>query len=218
MCRDAAAFRAAIWMLVAAAGSAQAEDLCVRCSEPAATYRCAADASAGVSANASAAGLQLLCIKELARQGGHATCAVERTAAGACDGQLRVVAPAAAATPGEVVAKAAEPAAPGKPPGPDLEPPQSAGSQSTGGPPRTVEEMVDQSQIAEKTGLQEAGKTIAKTANAAGEVVTGTAKAAGDVVTGTAKTAGGAVGKAGNAVGSAAKKSWDCVTSLFKDC
>ncbi len=216
MNRKGAALWAGFLLSIVAAGAARGQELCVRCSEPSATYRCAVDASAGPTANASTPGLQLLCITELARQGGHAICAVERTASGACDGILRVVAPTAAMPLGEGIAKGGEGA--GKPPGADAGPPRAAGISPGGDPPRTVEEMVEKSQIAQKTGLQQAGKTIAKTADAAGEVVTGTAKAAGDVVTGTAKTAGGAVGKAGSAVGNAAKKSWDCLTSLFKDC
>lgn len=207
------------------------QDLCVSCNGPAQTYRCQVDGPAGVAVGATDPRAQVLCITEIARQGGHETCSVDRSKSNACDGPIKVVTPpdeglaavpmtpvtgGAAADRGPAAGEARRETA-AVPPPPALAPPKAAAVPAEG-EPRTVEEMVDKSGVSPKTGLQKAGQTIAKTANSAGEAVSGTAKAAGEVVTGTAKSAGDAVGQAGSAVGGAAKKSWDCVTSLFTKC
>ena len=75
----------AVVLLLLAAGSAVApavaEEFCVVCSEPPAVYRCQPEA-AGPGPS-----YQLLCLQTLARDGGHASCAVRRgVAPTACDG------------------------------------------------------------------------------------------------------------------------------------
>lgn len=221
---------AGVAVLLAGVAGAAAQDLCVSCNGPAQTYRCQISGTHGTAIGTTDPRAQVLCITEIARQGGHETCTVDRGKADTCDGPVKVVTPPdegfAAAPPPPSGAAAVErpPAAvdPNRetaavPATPGLLPPKAAMAPAEG-EPRTVEEMVGKSGVTPKTGLQKAGQTIAKTANSAGEAVSDTAKAAGEAVTGTAKSAGDAVGQAGSAVGGAAKKSWDCVTSLFKKC
>lgn len=227
MARNATVPGAALLLVLACNGAFAADDLCVSCAGPAATYRCQVDPAAGLTQGAADPRAQLLCITELAKLGKHETCAVDRAASTACSGPVRIVAPVTPypADPG-TAAGAAPPMRPAvqgaaaaneqaaiNPPSVD-----GAAKPTDDAPPKTVEELVKKSSLPPPTGLQEAGKTIAKTADSAGAAVTDTAKAAGEAVTGTAKTAGDAVGKAGSAVGGVAKKSWDCVTSLFSKC
>ena len=186
---------------------ALAAEYCVTCAGPAAMYACAVEgdaADAPINPR-----MQLLCIQELARQGGHETCSVPRSAPQPCPGVMRMVAapadvapipsaaqpanagPAAAPSPGEGQEAAQEPA-----PAPEADAgniPAAGGKKKE---PRTVEELAAQTVEASKKGLQKAG----------------------DAVTGTAEKAGDKVGEAGSAVGTAAKKTWHCLSSFFSEC
>lgn len=210
--------------------AASAEELCVTCEGPHATYRCQLDADAAVAASGLAdPRARVLCITEIARQGRHETCAAERVTTATCDGPLRIVAvPAAPIEPAPGTAPAAgnatspaavaavQPSVAGSvapvpvTPGP-ITPGQAEARSPADAPPRTVQELMAKSGVEAPAGLQQAGKSFASTAGAAGTAVTGAAKVAGDAVAGSAKSAGGAVGDA-------AKKSWDCVASLFSKC
>ncbi len=81
----------AVLTAVMSTAAAGATDYCVTCTGPDATYVCEV---AGMSAPA-ATGMQgqMLCIKQLAAEGGHKTCSVLRNAQGPCAGPLRTVAP-----------------------------------------------------------------------------------------------------------------------------
>lgn len=196
---------------------ARAAEYCVTCAGPAAMYACAID---GVAKDApSDPRMQLLCIQELARQGGHETCSVPRSAPQPCPGVMRAVAIPAGLAPvkilpvqtgpvqtGPVQTDAPE-AAPGGDASPTGEPAVEPGPEQQPDPsaepavkkskePRTVEELANQTVEASKKGL----------------------KKAGDAVTGTAEKAGEQVGNAGSAVGTAAKKTWNCLKSFFSDC
>lgn len=190
---------------------ALATEYCVTCAGPAAMYACAIEgdaADAPINPR-----MQLLCIQELARQGGHETCSVPRSAPQPCPGVMRMVAapadgapipaaaqpantnPAAAAAPEEAQEAAQEPV-----PAPVPVPEAVGGTTPAAGgkkkEPRTVEELAAQTVEASKKGLQKAG----------------------DAVTGTAEKAGNKVGEAGSAVSTAAKKTWHCLSSLFSEC
>ncbi|MEQ1714298.1 MAG: hypothetical protein ABL908_23270 [Hyphomicrobium sp.] len=80
---------------VMSAAAAGAAGYCVTCTGPDAIYVCEV---AGMSAPA-ATGMQgqMLCIKQLAAEGGHKTCSVLRNSQGPCAGPLRAVAPPDAA-------------------------------------------------------------------------------------------------------------------------
>ncbi len=160
-------------------------------------------------------GLQLTCISELAKQGGHQSCTIERNRQIPCDATAKIFAvPEAFAAPAAADAKpavpAVEPEVPQKraepvavPPADHAADPGAAPQEQPAStadpkdkPPRTVKEMVD--------------KSAADTKENAGK--------AGAAVDGAAKSAGNAVKQAGTAIGNAAKKTWTCLTSLFGDC
>ncbi|MEQ1576684.1 MAG: hypothetical protein ABL894_03440 [Hyphomicrobium sp.] len=185
------------------ANPARAAEYCVTCAGPAAMYACSIEGAAPDSP--SDPRMQLVCIQELARQGGHETCSVPRSAPQPCPGVMRIVSvpqglPAVAGAPdaegpagaGGVAPPSAEAAAPSEA-APALE---GETVKAKAKEPRTVEELAAQTVEASKKGL----------------------KKAGDAVTGTAEKAGESVEKAGGAVGSAAKKTWHCLTSFFSDC
>lgn len=81
-----------------APGAALASELCVSCAGPEAVYRCEPE---GFGADASRAAW--VCVTELAKLEGHKSCAVDRRAAGPCDGPIKIVrrelAPGAATAP-----------------------------------------------------------------------------------------------------------------------
>jgi hypothetical protein len=83
--------RAALALLVlgTAASPASAQEYCVVCTTPDAKYRCSIGGEPNIAAGASRG--QLLCITELARTGGHASCSVGRNTGEPCDGQPRTV-------------------------------------------------------------------------------------------------------------------------------
>ena len=58
----------------ALAGGAAAQEYCVSCSEPNAVYRCVIEGARPGGAQS----LQVLCVTTMAKEGGHATCAVKR--------------------------------------------------------------------------------------------------------------------------------------------
>lgn len=82
------------------AGQAAAgQPYCVTCNEPHAVYQCQVDSGAIVVGSAA---LQLYCIEQLARSGGHESCSVKRQATTACAGEPRQLVysgPAAPAPP-----------------------------------------------------------------------------------------------------------------------
>ena len=83
--------RAALMLLVLgiAASAASAQEYCVICTAPDAKYRCSIGGEPSIAAGASRG--QLLCITELARTGGHASCSVGRNSAEPCEGEPRTV-------------------------------------------------------------------------------------------------------------------------------
>jgi hypothetical protein len=177
-----------------------AAEYCVSCSGPDASYRCAiADTPEGSPPDPRA---QLLCITQLAENGGHETCSVMRNPVTPCEGPLTVI----AAPLGPPLAPPPPPLAPE-----DRSAPPPVDASADGEPetkvPRTVEELAGQTVKSSKEGLKKAGDAIAGTAEKTGEVIAGTAKKAGEQI-----------GNAGSAVGNAAKKTWNCLISLFSDC
>lgn len=188
---------------LASPGFAVAAEYCVTCAGPAAMYACVVQ---GAPADAPPDPReQLTCIAELARAGGHESCAVPRSAPKPCPGVLKIV----AAPQGE------------PPPGPPLAPEQDAAGaeEETGAEGETsVERGVGaaaqaphQKPAKEPETVEELAKETVKSSKE------GVVKA-GEAVTGAAKKAGEKVEQAGSAVGRAAKKTWDCLVSLFSDC
>jgi hypothetical protein len=150
------------WIVVAVAGStAVAQEACVSCAGPLATYRCTVEKSdklAGLGALGEKA-LQHVCVKELARQGGHTSCSVRRDLSGAaCNGVPAEIplaslldapaAPAPAATPAPVPAAPAQQAV-----------------ETKAEPPRTVEELAKRASAKSKQQLKEVGDSVGTAAN-----------------------------------------------------
>lgn len=73
--------------LSALAGQAHAQEYCVACSEPNAIYRCVIEGARPGGGQS----LQVLCISTLAKQGGHASCAIKRGTVFECDGPVKRV-------------------------------------------------------------------------------------------------------------------------------
>jgi hypothetical protein len=207
------AFVSAAIALAIRPGALEAGEFCVSCTAPQASYRCT---FSGDGSPSQSPGLQLTCISELAKQGGHESCTIERNRQSPCDASAKdFAAPQAFADPATADAKPAVPAVvpevPQKKAGPVTVPPadhaadpsvapdeKPAASTTTDGKPapRTVKEIVDTSASDTK---ENAGK-------------------AGTAIEGAAKSAGSAVSKAGDAISNAAKKTWTCLSSLFGDC
>ena len=80
------------------ASSAAGEEACVVCQEPAAIYSCSVQHADQLKRVRRADGLlHLACIKDIARQYGHKSCAINRNFAGNCNGAIHVVNPKDAA-------------------------------------------------------------------------------------------------------------------------
>lgn len=187
---------AAAGALFALVAGASAQEFCVTCSGPPATYRCLIGGDNTNMAARSSRG-QFLCITELAKAGAHASCSATRGQTTPCPGETRTVmfsladpattplATPAPSTPALVPVPSSTATAPGQdlppvalpPPQPQpatAPPPIDTGAAPPEEKPNAVEDFAD------KTGK--------------------------------------AVSDTGKAVGNAVKKSWDCVTSLFGNC
>ncbi len=192
------------------AGPTAASEFCVTCSNPNASYACTVDNQIGAAGDAA---LKLFCITEIAKAGGHSSCAVDKAKVAPCEGQKHALkvpggfdelipgagsAPVTGAAPpasGTSPPAAASPAAGTAPGGADT----AHGATTTipkTSPPATVEQAVKDSAQATEEGLEQSGQAVSDAA----------------------KSAGNAIEKAGSAVGDAAKKSWNCLKSLFSEC
>jgi hypothetical protein len=177
---------------------AAALEYCVTCEGPPAMYRCIIDGTEDGPGNNPS--VSLYCISQMARKGGHESCAVSRGAPFPCPGLATVVqqpadlptlaAPPPAAAPGPQTPAAPAPADTASPA------PQPPHKQAPAKVPQTVEELANQTVKSSQQGLEKAGEAIG----------------------GTAKKAGEQIGSAGSALGNAASKTWSCITSLFSSC
>ena len=195
--------------LMPAATLAHAQQACVRCDNPFAIYNCQVEGP-DIPVNAS---IQLLCMTELAKRYGHATCAVSRGESNECAGQLVTVTP----SPDTPIPEAPPPALAETPddlqeatPGDETETEElaePAEKPPEEGSPKTVEELAKQTAKASQEGLKKAGEGVADAAKKAGEGVADVAKKTGETMEET-----------GTAIGEAAKKTWQCLSSFFGDC
>jgi hypothetical protein len=180
-----------LWALLTGAA---AQEFCVTCSGPDATYRCVIGGEATASARNSRG--QFLCITELAKAGGHKSCSAARGQATPCPGETRTV----VFTVGD----------PGASPLEQLPPDGATGM----APLAPVQIAPPVPQPVSPPGTQQAQpQPPADTGSApAGE------QAKPNAVENFANKTGEAVNDTGKAVGNAVKKSWDCVASLFGNC
>lgn len=156
----------ATMLLIATTSFAAAQEVCVVCSGPQATYRCTVEKSDRLTrlGTFNDKAVQAVCTKELARQGGHSSCTARRDA-GPCDGIVRELSLAS------IVDGAAEklqpaagaPSAPAAPAPPVAPPDNKAAEAPKEGPPRTVEELAKRTSEQSKKNLQGVGDAAAKT-------------------------------------------------------
>lgn len=139
----------------ASIAQAQAQEVCVVCREPAATYRCSIEKSEKLTRFGSVGDKALMhvCAKELARLERHTTCTARRDAQGAaCDGPSRTISLAAILdAPPEVQGPTA--------PAPALPPPAPANT-PTPAPPATVQELAQRTGETSKKQLKAVGDGI----------------------------------------------------------
>lgn len=188
-------------LVAAPSQRASAAEACVRCDNPFAIYRCQVDRP-GLPANASIA---LICITELAKRNGHATCGVSRDTGATCGGEIVTVSPPPDApipqAPPPSQATAERPQEPGpdelSPPGKEpVDAEDTVKSKPEDATPETVEDLAKKTATASKKGLENAGSAVVDAAKKTGETIE----------------------KTGDAVGTAAKKTWRCLSSFFDDC
>ena len=175
---------------LALATAAHAQEACVECSSPAATYKCSVkDAQKlGSSRNVERA-LEYVCITELAKAGRHESCRVTREFAGPCIGQARLLDLSKQSDQSAVVPEAGASDAQAGAQQPAQKP---AGTQ----PPRTLEEMARETVAKSKQQMSENDQKLKDAA----------------------KSAGNEIEKAGTAMGDAVKKTFGCLVTLFTKC
>lgn len=120
-----------------------ADDYCVACRGPAATYHCIVDTLGPADPQAT----RLACISQLARSGGHEACSLKVDRAQVCSGTVRhidLAGPPTDATPPQRAPEQA--AAPAEP--------------ANAEPPATVEEAMRRAAKSTGDGVANAGKSI----------------------------------------------------------
>jgi hypothetical protein len=157
-------------LLVLPWGAAAAAELCVVCSEPAATYRCSVEHAEGADQFRGADKLiQYVCISQLAKAGGHGSCKVGRDAGAPCIGEPRVVSLGGATLPAETAGDG-QPAATASPP-PTVDGATTGTSvPGTKGkePPRTLVELADRTGKDMEQSMNKAGDAVNKAGDAVG--------------------------------------------------
>ncbi|MGD9806382.1 MAG: hypothetical protein AB7E81_24955 [Hyphomicrobiaceae bacterium] len=173
------------------------QEYCVACTGPAALYRCVLE-----RATPTGIPLKLLCIKTLARQGGHATCAIRSGTVFDCDAPIRRIDVASAAT--ELSSPAAN--APSQIAPPSASPP-SVGLAPAATPPAGPKRAVappDRDETTPPPAVAPQRPTKPQPVE--------------DFAKNISRSSKEALGKAGTAIKVTTKKTWDCIASFFKSC
>ncbi|MEI9901732.1 MAG: hypothetical protein WDN31_18335 [Hyphomicrobium sp.] len=178
--------------------SAAAQEYCVTCTGPDVSYRCLVGGDASPAARSSKG--QFLCITELAKAGGHASCSAARGQATPCPGETRTVM-FSLGDPSASPLEATAPQPSGAPPPPPM----------SGIAPAPGHELPP-------VALPPPGQRPQEPYAPPAETGAAPAEPKPNMVEDLANKTGKAVSDTGKAVGGAVKKSWDCVTSLFGDC
>ncbi len=197
-------------LTLAASVAANSTELCVKCTNPDASYACIVGASSNATLDTVA---KFYCITQLAKAGSHASCAIDRAIAPPCPGERKELPIPTFLEDGGAGNKPLDKSAADHPPGDSVIPPASAplhGAASTGAPPHDQQASPQAAEQPPKT-VQE---MVEKSAKSAGAGLSETQKAAGEA----AKSTTTALEKAGSAVGGAAKSSWKCLSSFFSNC
>lgn len=145
------------------ATTAAAQEACVVCSDPATVYRCTVEKSEKLSrfGIAGEKAVQTVCIKELARQGGHASCAVRRdTSMANCDGVVREISLASLL---EAAPEQPQPASPPQEAAPAPLPAKPVDAKDA--PPRTMQELAERTGQQSKQQLKSVGDSVGNAAS-----------------------------------------------------
>lgn len=193
----------AVTCVCAVQPSARAEDYCVTCSEPTATYRCRIEGpvSGGTGSH------QFSCIKDIAQRAGHAACTVSQTMEGECAGTDWIVPQDAAAI------DPADPRATGpEMPREQAPAPSRAATPGSAPAPAAATGNAPQHYVPPRASATRAAPDGQDAARSQPNIQTNGSD------TNAESAVGEPASKAGNAISNAAKKTWDCVSSLFSKC
>lgn len=150
------AFSVFALLLTMAIPAGASEEVCVACSGPSAIYRCTIDEASKIAGYRGGKRLlQVACITELAREGGHAECRVKRTGSEGCIGQDKAV-----SLMSSVEGLAAKLDGETSPQSPSADEDVAASEPPKPGPPKTVEELARRTASASKDQLQKTGNTV----------------------------------------------------------
>jgi hypothetical protein len=161
MSRRVAAIAGLLAALITSAAGAQG--VCVECRGPDRGYRCTVKDSERVQGiRGSGRAIELLCLSEIARAGGHESCRAGNSYSGPCIGQhYEVDISKAAEAPSESAQAGAQE--------PDKE--KAAALAERKGPPQTLEELARDTLAKSKDQLSEADKQVKKAGEAVGGAV-----------------------------------------------
>lgn len=152
---------AAALMAAAIVQPAWAQEVCVQCDGPTATYRCSVGGSDRVGEfRGRGAVIEYACISELARLGKHERCRVAKNFGSSCLGDPRTVSLSGSGSAGELGAG-----------GQDVDPQAEAAKQAERArnePPRTLVEAARKTVEQTKSTAQEAGKKLEQAGDAVG--------------------------------------------------
>lgn len=145
---------------------ASAQEYCVACTGPVAVYRCAIDQAVPTGMP-----LKMLCVSTMAREGGHATCAVRGGTVFDCNGPVKRIDAKAAgqALNGPATTAASTMTSQPASGSSDAQPEGQAPAIQVKGPPKTVEELAKRMTKSSGESLGKAGSTIADTTTKAWE-------------------------------------------------
>lgn len=140
------------------AGEARAQEYCVACSGPAALYRCVIEGAQPRGGQS----LQLLCVTTMAKEGGHATCAVKRGTVFECDGAVkRIPWTALEASPAQPAPAQPQPwVTPAPKPEPAAGPAPAPPAGEPEAPPQTVLELAKRANEKTVEQMKKAGDTV----------------------------------------------------------
>jgi len=197
--------------------TATAQELCVKCTEPEMTYRCNVEPG---SVGAGGLSIQLYCIRELARMGGHASCSVKRQSQATCDGEPRTLVFDAGTVPD------AAPVANPNPDGgltsgtqtPSAELPATAQPTQLTPPPIENGLSATQEPPVQPQPAAVPPKTDSNTPKTVEDLAKQAARSSKKQLDKAGRAVVGGVKSAGKTVNKAAKSTWRCLSSFFTDC
>lgn len=143
--------------ICALAGQARAQEYCVSCTGPDAIYRCTIDGAQPRGGQS----LQMLCVTAMAKEGGHATCAVKGGTVFDCNGPLKRVPWVSLNAPATETARPPSP--------PPQQPAAGTQPQDPNAPPKTVEEMARRANEKTADQMRKAGESMKQGAKSVGE-------------------------------------------------